>query len=64
MRNNSLIFSVSRVIKPDGKEIAIRGGLSRDRNKEWIIVCPLCCFNSFNEGIVWAAYLSDFVQDG
>ena len=40
MRNNSLIFSVSRVIKPDGKEIAIRGGLSRDHNKEWIIVRP------------------------
>ena len=25
---------------------------------------PLCCLNSFDEGIVWAAYLSDFVQDG
>ena len=33
-------------------------------NKEWVIVRPLCCFNSFNEGVVWAAYLSDFVQDG
>ena len=64
MRNNPLIFCVSRVVKPDTKEITVRGGLSRDCNKEWIIMRPLCCFNSFDEGVVWAAYLSDFVQDG
>ena len=58
MRNNPLIFCVSRVVKPDRKEIAIRGGLSRYCNKEWIIVRPLCCFNSFYEGVVRAAYLS------
>ena len=64
MRNNPLIFCVSRVIQSDTEEVTVRGSLRRYCNKEWIIVRPLCCFNSFYEGVVWAAYLSDFVQDG